>query len=140
MNEWTTFEERFLEKNINNFSNKELAEKLDRTIGSVAYKLRDLNITRNKDVELFNKQLNEQWKIIKTLPNYSISNFGRIKNNNTNVIRKTNLNKDGYVRVTLTNNKSYYIHQLVALCFIPNRNNLPQVNHIDGNKQNNTKK
>lgn len=47
----------------------------------------------------------------------------------------------GYVKIGLTKNhvrKNYYIHRLVAGAFIPNPNNLPEVNHIDGNKQNNS--
>lgn len=49
---------------------------------------------------------------------------------------------DGYKEVHLQQsdeNKSYYarVHRLVAEAFIPNPNNLPQVNHIDGNKMNN---
>ena len=33
--------------------------------------------------------------------------------------------------------KDYYIHRLVAQAFIPNPNNLLEINHIDGNKKNN---
>lgn len=49
---------------------------------------------------------------------------------------KTGWSKDGYECIKL-NKKDYKIHRLVALAFIPNPNNLPQVNHIDGNKSNN---
>lgn len=45
-------------------------------------------------------------------------------------------NKKGYLCVDL-NSKSFRIHRLVALAFIPNPENKPQVNHIDGNKCNN---
>lgn len=50
------------------------------------------------------------------------------------------LTSDGYLKVTLTKNsesKKFYIHRLVALQFIENKENLPQVNHKDGNKLNN---
>lgn len=47
----------------------------------------------------------------------------------------------GYKVVSLTKrdmpDKSIPVHRLVAMAFIPNPNNLPQVNHIDGNKENN---
>lgn len=57
-------------------------------------------------------------------------------------IRKPSLSYDGYAEVHLQksdSNKSYYarVHRLVASAFIPNPNNLPQVNHKDGNKLNN---
>lgn len=48
--------------------------------------------------------------------------------------------RDGYPRVVLSvNGKTFYkkVHYLVALTFIPNPENKPWVNHIDGNKKNN---
>lgn len=48
--------------------------------------------------------------------------------------------KDGYFEVGLYRNKKRYfrrVHRLVAEAFVPNPEHLPQINHIDGNKQNN---
>ena len=51
--------------------------------------------------------------------------------------------KDGYKRVELCKNgdkKLFYIHRLVALHYIPNPDNKPYIDHIDGNKLNNNVK
>lgn len=49
--------------------------------------------------------------------------------------------KNGYATVTLTNKdgvtKDEYVHELVALAFIPNPEGKKKVEHIDGNKMNN---
>ena len=53
---------------------------------------------------------------------------------------KPKLDRYGYHKVVLSvNRKLFYrtVHRLVAETFVPNPNNLPQVNHIDGNKTNN---
>ena len=84
--------------------------------------------------------LNEVWK--KFIFNYEISNLGRLKNTKTNKILKSTTDSNGYLGITISLGsrnkiKRVRIHRLVAEAFIPNPNNLPQVNHIDGNKQNN---
>ena len=97
----------------------------------------------------------EVWKEIKEYEGvYFISNKGRIKSvdrriPNTNgvgtrlikgKILSTTLNNKGYKCVSLHKNgkiKTFTIHRLVALYFIPNPNNYSDVNHKDENKKNN---
>lgn len=76
---------------------------------------------------------------------YKVSNFGRILSLNYNKTGKPELmtprkRKDGYLQVKLSKNgekKTCCVHRLIAQTFIPNPNNLPQVNHIDQDKTNN---
>ena len=54
---------------------------------------------------------------------------------------KAKLNGDGYLFVTLSMKgigKTQYIHRLVAQAFLDNPNNLSEVNHLSGDKKNNT--
>lgn len=84
----------------------------------------------------------ENWKWLKLKgekTKYKISDQGRIKNTVTNHYISTNtIDRYGYVQVCLSHkNKKYVItlHRLVALHFIPNPENKPQVNHKNGNKR-----
>lgn len=65
-----------------------------------------------------------------------INEAGQILSLYSNKILKLYITWDGYARITV-NKKQYKVHRLVAETLIPNPHNLPQVNHIDGNKLNN---
>ena len=51
---------------------------------------------------------------------------------------KLNSGKSGYIQIRSTKlNKTFSVHRMIAETYIPNPENKPQVNHIDGNKLNN---
>lgn len=78
---------------------------------------------------------------------YEVSNFGRVKslgngnsNNSKERLLKQYTTRNGYLHVYLSKNgkrKFFLVHRLVAETFLPNPNNLPEVNHKDENKENN---
>ena len=74
---------------------------------------------------------------INSLSNYCINEYGFILNIRTRGEIIPSVNKKGYLQVCLTNKNTYNVHRLVALIFIENKENKPEVNHIDGNKLNN---
>lgn len=70
---------------------------------------------------------------------YEVSSDGQVRNKETKHIKSLRSSGRGYMRVTLyPSGITYSIHRLVAETFIPNNNNYPCVNHIDGNKTNNS--
>lgn len=72
---------------------------------------------------------------------YDISPDGYVININRRKPVKPQLNNCGYLRVQLcsaSEKPRFFVHRLVAELYIPNPGNLPQVNHIDGNKLNNS--
>lgn len=83
-----------------------------------------------------------KWKKIKQNENYSINEFGEVRNDKTGKIKEPFINKqNGYKTVDLwKDNKStkYTIHRLLAETFIPNPHNKPTVDHKDGNRLNNS--
>lgn len=98
--------------------------------------------------------MEEIWKPVKDFEGYyEVSNLGRVRSvdrvviakNGTTQFKKGTLMKprpdrQGYIIVALSINRHYItkcVHRLVAEAFIPNPDNLPQVNHIDEVKNNN---
>lgn len=77
----------------------------------------------------------EQWKKIVGYENYEVSNIGRVRNSKTMYILKPQ-KKEGYNRIGLYN-KKFLVHRLVAQAFIPNHENKPCVNHINGVRDDN---
>ena len=97
--------------------------------------------------------MNELWiEIPETDGRYSVSNFGNVRANWSDVPRrnlqhririershqlKPSTHTTGYLRVALGRGAHRYVHRLVAAAFHPNPENLPQVDHIDGDRKNN---
>jgi hypothetical protein len=76
---------------------------------------------------------------IYTLDHSYLRKNGRLDNRKGKQLRPS-VDKYGYERVVLTKDgirKTYSVHKLIALAFIPNPENKTTINHIDGNKRNN---
>jgi len=94
----------------------------------------------------------EIWKAIIGFERYQISNLGRVKSlpktwvsgrgrilSHDGKILFQQKSPQGYLSVKVSDgkHKRFRTHRLVALAFIPNPENKPEVNHKDGNKENN---
>lgn len=73
----------------------------------------------------------EVWKIIEDFPNYAVSNLGRVANIKRKNILKNCNNGNGYYYVSLGKYNNQYVHRLVAIAFIPNVDNKPEIDHIN---------
>jgi hypothetical protein len=98
--------------------------------------------------------MEEIWKDIPGYEGkYQVSNLGRVKSLSKKLscvrngktafrvtkekIMKPYIPKNGYARMDLGGRNTNLVHRLVAKAFIPNPENKPCVNHIDGNPSNN---
>lgn len=96
----------------------------------------------------------EEWKSITDWEFYEVSNYGRVRSIDKVVksksgstalkkgkLRTLTLDKDGYYGILLYDGKRkkrFLIHRLVAQAFLPNPLGLPQINHKDEVKTNNS--
>lgn len=88
----------------------------------------------------------EEWRKVVGFEDYSVSSFGRVrrdakgKGTNPGDIVSGMINRAGYRRVFLSVSgrvTPFYVHRLVASCFVANCGDKPHVNHVDGDKLNN---
>jgi hypothetical protein len=81
----------------------------------------------------------EVWKQFRNT-NYSVSTFGKIRNDLTNKILKQSINKDGYyVSALRIEGKAFQFksHRIIAETFLENKEKKPTVNHLNFDKLDN---
>lgn len=104
---------------------------------------RSLSIIDNVSIQQVQATMQKisQWKRIDLYPDYLISPKGDIYSLKKRRLLKQKIQSNGYYTVCVFDKygkeKTVLVHRLVAMAYIPNPENKPQINHIDGNKQNN---
>lgn len=78
-----------------------------------------------------------EWKTIPSFSEYEVNTLGQIRKKLKGKILSQSISSHGYYQVNIAN-KSRRTHRLLAETFIPNPLNLETVNHIDGDKLNNS--
>lgn len=83
----------------------------------------------------------EEWRRIEGLTSeYSISSYGRVRNEVTGLVRKASVHRQGYLKHSFYiagRQVTRYVHRLVAEAFLPPSHH-PYVRHLDDDKTNNT--
>jgi hypothetical protein len=78
-----------------------------------------------------------EWYSLKSFPNHKINMIGQVISNKTGKILSQSLSPKGYYQINI-DKKSRRVHRLLAETFIPNLMNYETVNHINGNKIDNS--
>ena len=85
--------------------------------------------------------MKEEWRDVKGYEGlYKVSSFGKVLSVATNKIKKEDVCRNGYIRVSLWKNnqqKHVLLHRVVLGSFTKEHNKKEYVDHIDGNKTNN---
>lgn len=114
-----------------------LTRKPKEFINSMAISCQALFLSKYKRGEVVTMS---EWTTIKNFHDYEINKQGDIRRKDNKVIFSKVYDKDGYLKTALRRDgKRYYrrVHRLVAKTFLPNPNNLSQVNHINGIRDDN---
>ena len=82
--------------------------------------------------------MKEHWVKVRENPDYEVSNTGRVRKVATGKMMRQSFNQDGgYLRVSIGGQKRY-VHRLVASSFFEEDGTDKDVNHIDGDRTNNS--
>jgi hypothetical protein len=132
---WTEKDILFIKDNLH-LSNAELAKHLGSTADAICQLKVRKKLNRLQNITLEDRE----WRTVTELPDYEVSDHGEVRNKKRGNILRSRVDKNGYYKIefklgTKTLNRN--IHRLLALEFIDNPNNEPEVNHEDGNKLNN---
>jgi hypothetical protein len=104
--------------------------------------MQNLKIKMDANLKAINEMQEsfERWRVIDIYDNYSVSSFGRVRNDDTWRILKIRIGNRGYYIIGLRRNgkrKTMNVHRLVINAFIDNPFNKPCVDHIDCNPKHN---
>ncbi|WP_082761580.1 HNH endonuclease [Bacillus sp. SDLI1] len=127
----------FIRENYSSMTAKEIGEKLGVSREAINHRVIKMGLRKTQIPFVLLK--GEVVTPIADFPGYGITNHSRVVNLKKKTVLKTKIDGQGYAKVILYKEGKQVgrrVHRLVALNFIPNPENLPYVNHIDGNKAN----
>lgn len=100
------------------------------------------NNTGQLMIRKFSKYPDEIWKEVPDYPGYYVSNYGQVVSAKRNKLLSNSPDKDGYYRAGMTNsngNKTFKVHRLVAMLFVPIPEGLGTMNELVINHKNEIK-